>query len=55
MDNNKNTDKLSSLQENLARDLVHMEDNENLSEDELDQITESFSKVYETISQIKSL
>jgi len=47
--------KLKKLQENLADDLVHLEENESLSEKELKEITDAYSKVYNVITEIKSL
>jgi len=47
--------KLKKLQENLADDLVHLEENESLSEKELEEITDAYSKVYNVINEIKSL
>jgi hypothetical protein len=46
---------LNDLQENLAKDLVHMEENQDLTPEELDQITHTYSQVYDIITQIKSL
>ena len=48
-------DKLKELLENLAKDLVQMEETEFLTEEQLDKITEAYSKVYEIITKIKSL
>ena len=48
-------DKLKELQKNLARDLVHLEENESLSEEQLDKITDAYSKVYDIVTTIKSL
>jgi transcriptional regulatory protein LevR len=48
-------DKLKELQEHLAKDLVHLEENESLSEQQLDKITDTYSKVYDIITEIKSL
>ena len=50
-----NTDKLKELQENLAKDLVLLEQNESVTEDQLDEVTEAYSKVYDIISRLKSL
>jgi len=49
------TDKLKELQENLAKDLVHLELDESITEDQLDEITKAYSKVYNIVSKIKSL
>ena len=50
-----NNNKLKKLQENLADDLVHLEENESLSEKQLEEITGTYSKVYDVITEIKSL
>ena len=49
------TNKLKELQENLAKDLVQLEQNESVTEDQLDAITKAYSKVYDIVSGIKSL
>jgi transcriptional regulatory protein LevR len=51
---NLNNNKLDTLQKNLARDLVHLEENESLSEQQLDQITDAYSKVYDIVTKLKS-
>jgi len=43
--------RLKKLQENLAKDLVSLEDNELVSEQQLDQITDAYSQVYDIISK----
>ena len=48
------TDKLKELQENLAKDLVCLELDESVTEDQLDEITEAYSKVYDIVSKLKS-
>jgi len=48
-------DKLKELQKNLAKDLVHLEENESLSEQQLDEITKTYSNIYDIVSKIKSL
>lgn len=48
-------DKLKELQKNLAKDLVYLEENESLTEEQLDKITDSYSKVYDIVTKIKSL
>jgi hypothetical protein len=48
-------DKLKELQKNLAKDLVHLEENESLSEKQLDEITKTYSSIYDIVSNIKSL
>jgi hypothetical protein len=50
-----NNNKLDTLQENLARDLVHLEENKSLSEQQMDSITETYSEVYDIITKLKSL
>ena len=42
---------LKKLQENLARDLVSLEDNELVSEPQLDKITDAYAQVYDIISK----
>ena len=49
------TDKLKELQQNLAKDLVQLEQNKSVTENQLDDITEVYSKVYDIVSKIKSL
>ncbi len=54
---NKNmadTNKLKELQENLAKDLVQLETNKSVTEEQLDEITEAYSKVYDIVSNLKS-
>jgi transcriptional regulatory protein LevR len=46
--------KLSELQEHLARDLVQLEENESLSEQQMDEITQTYSKVYDIVTELKS-
>jgi hypothetical protein len=46
---------LMKLQENLAKDLVHLEGNESLSEKQMDEITETYSEVYDIITKLKTL
>ena len=50
-----NDNKFDTLQENLAKDLVHLEENESLSEPQMDEITQTYSKVYDIITKLKSL
>ena len=50
-----NDNKLDTLQENLARDLVHLEENESISEQQMDSITQVYSEVYDIITKLKSL
>ena len=50
-----NDNKLDTLQENLARDLVHLEETESVSEQQMDKITETYSQVYDIITKLKSL
>ena len=42
---------IKKLQENLARDLVSLEDNELVSEPQLEKITDAYAKVYDIISK----
>jgi hypothetical protein len=48
-------DTLKELQKNLARDLVHLEEDESVSKPLLDEITDAYSKVYDSVTQVKSL
>ena len=48
-------DTLGKLQENLAKDLVHLEVNESVSKEQMDVITDAYSKVYDIVTTIKSL
>jgi len=50
-----NNNKLDKLQENLAKDLVQLEENKLLTEKQMDEITEIYSKVYDIITTSKSL
>lgn len=43
---------LKKLLENLAKDLVILEENESISEEELQKITEVYSEVYSIISEL---
>ena len=47
--------KLDELRENLAKDLVQFELNQSISEQQMDEITEIYSKVYDIITKLKSL
>ena len=47
--------KLKELQENLAKDLVRLEEIESVTEIQLDEITDAYSKVYAIVTKIKSL
>jgi hypothetical protein len=47
-------DLLKELQKNLARDLVHFEEKESISQQQLDEITDVYSKVYDIITKLKS-
>ena len=49
------TNKLKELQENFAKDLVQLEQNKSVSKEQLDEITEAYSKVYDIVSKLKSL
>jgi hypothetical protein len=42
---------LKKLQENLARDLVSLEDTDVVSEQQLDKITDAYAQVYDIISK----
>ena len=42
---------LKKLQENLARDLVSLEDTDVVSEQQLDKITDAYTQVYNIISK----
>ena len=42
---------IKKLQENLARDLVSLEENELVTEQQLDKITDAYSQVYDIISK----
>ena len=42
---------IKKLQENLARDLVQLEENELVSEPQLEKITDAYSQVYDIISK----
>jgi hypothetical protein len=42
---------LKKLQENLAKDLVSLEENELVSEQQLDKITDAYAQVYDIISK----
>ena len=42
---------LKKLQENLAKDLVSLEDTDVVSEQQLDKITDAYAQVYDIISK----
>jgi hypothetical protein len=42
---------LKTLQENLAKDLVSLEDNDLVTEQQLDKITDAYSQVYDIITK----
>ena len=42
---------IKKLQENLARDLVSLEDTDMVSEQQLDKITDTYTQVYDIISK----
>ena len=46
---------LEELQKNLAKDLAHLEQTPSLSEQQMDEITETYSEVYDIITKLKSL
>ena len=52
IDNKSNLDK---LQENLAKDLVELEENKSVDETVVDEVTKGYSKVYDIITELKSL
>ena len=43
---------IKTLQENLAKDLVSLEDNELVTEQQLDKITDAYTQVYDIISKV---
>ena len=43
--------KLKELQKNLAKDLVSLEDNDLVTEQQLDKITDTYTQVYDIISK----
>ena len=43
---------IKKLQENLARDLVSLEDTDVVSEQQLDKITNTYAQVYDIISKV---
>ena len=44
--------KLKELQENLAKDLVRLEEIESVTEMQLDEITDAYSKVYNIVTEL---
>ena len=44
--------KLKELQENLAKDLVRLEEIESVTEMQLDEITDAYSKVYDIVTEL---
>jgi hypothetical protein len=51
-----NTDKkLNELQEHLAKDLVELEENKDVSKEQLDKITDTYSKVYDIVTKLKTM
>ena len=42
---------IKKLQENLAKDLVSLEDTDVVSEQQLDKITDAYTQVYDIISK----
>jgi hypothetical protein len=42
---------LKKLQENLAKDLVRLEDNDLVTEQQLEKITDVYAQVYDIISK----
>ena len=45
------TNPLKTLQENLAKDLVSLEENDLVTEQQLDKITDAYTQVYGIISK----
>jgi len=45
------TNQLKTLQENLAKDLVNLEENDLVTEQQLDKITDAYTQVYDIISK----
>ena len=43
---------IKKLQENLARDLVQLEENDLVSEPQLEKITDAYAQVYDIISKV---
>ena len=43
---------IKTLQENLAKDLVSLEDNDLVTEQQLDKITDIYEQVYDIISKV---
>jgi hypothetical protein len=43
---------LKTLQENLAKDLVSLEENDLVTEQQLDKITDTYTQVYDIISKV---
>jgi hypothetical protein len=48
---NSGQSQLKTLQENLARDLVLLEDNDSVTEQQLDQITDTYAQVYNIVTE----
>jgi len=46
------TNQIKTLQENLAKDLVSLEENELVTEQQLDKITDTYEQVYDIISKV---
>lgn len=46
------SNQLKKLQENLAKDLVNLEDNELVTEQQLDKITDAYAQVYDIITKV---
>ena len=44
--------KLKELQENLAKDLVRLEEIESVTEMQLNEITDAYSKVYDIVTEL---
>ena len=47
----KMNNQIKTLQENLAKDLVNLEENDLVTEQQLDKITDTYTQVYDIISK----
>ena len=43
---------IKTLQENLAKDLVSLEDNDLVTEQQLNKITDAYTQVYDIITKV---
>ena len=48
-------DTLGKLQENLAKDLVHLEVDKSVSKEQMDVITDAYSKAYDIITELNKV